>query len=329
MKKIINKPENIVTEMLDGLAYVHNDLVHRVEGFDIIARNEQVAGQVGLISGGGSGHEPAHAGFVGDGMLSAAIAGAVFTSPTPDQILEAIKEADQGAGVFMVVKNYSGDIMNFEMAQELAEMEGIEVASVVVDDDIAVENSLYTQGRRGVAGTIFVHKILGHAAREGKSLAEIKDLADKIVPNIHTIGLALSGATVPEVGKPGFVLAEDEIEYGIGIHGEPGYRKESMQPSRQLAEELTGKLLEAFEAKEGERYALLINGMGATPLMEQYVFANDVASILGDAGLDVAFKKLGNYMTSIDMAGLSLTLMKIEDDAWLEALESPVKTIAW
>ena len=329
MKKIINKPENVVTEMLDGLAYVHSDLVHRVEGFDIIARNEQAAGQVGLISGGGSGHEPAHAGFVGDGMLSAAIAGAVFTSPTPDQILEAIKEADQGAGVFMIVKNYSGDIMNFEMAQELAEMEGIEVASVVVDDDIAVENSLYTQGRRGVAGTIFVHKILGHAAREGKSLAEIKDLADKIVPNIHTIGLALSGATVPEVGKPGFVLAEDEIEYGIGIHGEPGYRKESMQPSRQLAEELTGKLLEAFEAKSGKRYALLINGMGATPLMEQYVFANDVASILGDAGLDVAYKKLGNYMTSIDMAGLSLTLMKIEDEAWFEALESPVKTIAW
>lgn len=329
MKKIINNPENVVTEMLDGLAYVHHDLVHRLSGFDIIARNEQAPGQVGLISGGGSGHEPAHAGFVGDGMLSAAIAGAVFTSPTPDQILEAIKEADQGAGVFMVVKNYSGDIMNFEMAQELAEMEGIEVASVVVDDDIAVENSLYTQGRRGVAGTIFVHKILGHAAREGKSLAEIKDLADKIVPNIHTIGLALSGATVPEVGKPGFVLAEDEIEYGIGIHGEPGYRKESMQPSRLLAEELTGKLLEAFEAKTGERYALLINGMGATPLMEQYIFANDVASLLGAAGLDVVYRKLGNYMTSIDMAGLSLTLMKIEDDAWLAALESPVKTIAW
>ena len=329
MKKIINNPENVVTEMLDGLAYVHSDLVHRVDGFDIIVRNEQSSGQVGLISGGGSGHEPAHAGFVGDGMLSAAIAGAVFTSPTPDQILEAIKEADQGAGVFMVVKNYSGDIMNFEMAQELAEMEGIEVASVVVDDDIAVENSLYTQGRRGVAGTIFVHKILGHAAREGKSLAEIKDLADKIVPNIHTIGLALSGATVPEVGKPGFVLAEDEIEYGIGIHGEPGYRKESMQPSRLLAEELTGKLIEAFEAKTGERYALLINGMGATPLMEQYIFANDVASLLGAAGLDVVYRKLGNYMTSIDMAGLSLTLMKIEDEAWLTALASPVKTIAW
>lgn len=329
MKKIINNPENVVTEMLDGLAYVHHDLVHRLSGFDIIARNEQASGKVGLISGGGSGHEPAHAGFVGDGMLSAAIAGAVFTSPTPDQILEAIKEADQGAGVFMIVKNYSGDIMNFEMAQELAEMEGIEVASVVVDDDIAVENSLYTQGRRGVAGTIFVHKILGHAAREGKSLAEIKDLADKIVPNIHTIGLALSGATVPEVGKPGFVLAEDEIEYGIGIHGEPGYRKESMQPSRLLAKELTGKLIEAFGAKTGERYALLINGMGATPLMEQYIFANDVASLLGAAGLDVVYRKLGNYMTSIDMAGLSLTLMKIEDEAWLTALEGPVKTIAW
>lgn len=329
MKKIINNPENVVTEMLDGLAYVHHDLVHRLSCFDIIARNEQAPGQVGLISGGGSGHEPAHAGFVGDGMLSAAIAGAVFTSPTPDQILEAIKEADQGAGVFMVVKNYSGDIMNFEMAQELAEMEGIEVASVVVDDDIAVENSLYTQGRRGVAGTIFVHKILGHAAREGKSLADIKALADKIVPNIHTIGLALSGATVPEVGKPGFVLTEDEIEYGIGIHGEPGYRKESMQPSRLLAEELTGKLIEAFEAKPGERYALLINGMGATPLMEQYIFANDVASLLGATGLDVVYRKLGNYMTSIDMAGLSLTLMKIEDEAWLTALESPVKTISW
>ena len=324
-----NQPQDVVSEMLDGLTYAYGDLIEKVPDFEIIQRKSPKSGKVALVSGGGSGHEPAHAGFVGEGMLSAAVCGAIFTSPTPDQILEAIKEADQGAGVFMVVKNYSGDIMNFEMAQELAEMEGIEVASVVVDDDIAVENSLYTQGRRGVAGTIFVHKILGHAAREGKSLAEIKDLADKIVPNIHTIGLALSGATVPEVGKPGFVLEEDEIEYGIGIHGEPGYRKESMQPSRQLAEELTGKLLEAFEAKLGERYALLINGMGATPLMEQYVFANDVASILGDAGLDVAYKKLGNYMTSIDMAGLSLTLMKIENDAWLEALESPVKTIAW
>ncbi|MFD3066342.1 dihydroxyacetone kinase subunit DhaK [Streptococcus agalactiae] len=329
MKKILNQPTDVVTEMLDGLAYVHNDLVHRVEGFDIIARNEEKSGKVALISGGGSGHEPSHAGFVGEGMLSAAVCGAVFTSPTPDQVLEAIKEADEGAGVFMVIKNYSGDIMNFEMAQDMAEMEGIDVASVVVDDDIAVEDSLYTQGKRGVAGTILVHKILGHAARHGKSLQEIKAIADELVPNIHTGGLALSGATVPEVGKPGFVLAEDEIEFGIGIHGEPGYRKEKMQPSKALATELVDKLIESFDAKSGEKYGVLINGMGATPLMEQYVFANDVAKLLEDKGIEVNYKKLGNYMTSIDMAGLSLTLIKLENQEWLEALNSDVTTIAW
>lgn len=329
MKKILNQPTDVVTEMLDGLAYVHNDLVHRVEGFDIIARNEEKSGKVALISGGGSGHEPSHAGFVGEGMLSAAVCGAVFTSPTPDQVLEAIKEADEGAGVFMVIKNYSGDIMNFEMAQDMAEMEGIEVASVVVDDDIAVEDSLYTQGKRGVAGTILVHKILGHAARHGKSLQEIKAIADELVPNIHTVGLALSGATVPEVGKPGFVLAEDEIEFGIGIHGEPGYRKEKMQPSKALATELVDKLIESFDAKSGEKYGVLINGIGATPLMEQYVFANDVAKLLEDKGIEVNYKKLGNYMTSIDMAGLSLTLIKLENQEWLEALNSDVTTIAW
>ncbi|HGC8283414.1 TPA: dihydroxyacetone kinase subunit DhaK [Streptococcus agalactiae] len=329
MKKILNQPTDVVTEMLDGLAYVHNDLVHRVEGFDIIARNEEKSGKVALISGGGSGHEPSHAGFVGEGMLSAAVCGAVFTSPTPDQVLEAIKEADEGAGVFMVIKNYSGDIMNFEMAQDMAEMEGIDVASVVVDDDIAVEDSLYTQGKRGVAGTILVHKILGHAARHGKSLQEIKAIADELVPNIHTVGLALSGATVPEVGKPGFVLAEDEIEFGIGIHGEPGYRKEKMQPSKALATELVDKLIESFDAKSGEKYGVLINGMGATPLMEQYVFANDVAKLLEDKGIEVNYKKLGNYMTSIDMAGLSLTLIKLENQEWLEALNNDVTTIAW
>ncbi|HEO5101919.1 TPA: dihydroxyacetone kinase subunit DhaK [Streptococcus agalactiae] len=329
MKKILNQPTDVVTEMLDGLAYVHNDLVHRIEGFDIIARNEEKSGKVALISGGGSGHEPSHAGFVGEGMLSAAVCGAVFTSPTPDQVLEAIKEADEEAGVFMVIKNYSGDIMNFEMAQDMAEMEGIEVASVVVDDDIAVEDSLYTQGKRGVAGTILVHKILGHAARHGKSLQEIKAIADELVPNIHTVGLALSGATVPEVGKPGFVLAEDEIEFGIGIHGEPGYRKEKMQPSKALATELVDKLIESFDAKSGEKYGVLINGMGATPLMEQYVFANDVAKLLEDKGIEVNYKKLGNYMTSIDMAGLSLTLIKLENQEWLEALNSDVTTIAW
>lgn len=329
MKKIINQPTAVVDEMLDGLAYIHSDLAHRVEGFDIIARNSEKSGKVAIISGGGSGHEPAHAGFVGNGMLSAAICGAVFTSPTPDQVLQAIKEADEGEGVFMVIKNYSGDIMNFEMAQDMAEMEGIEVASVVVDDDIAVENSLYTQGRRGVAGTIFVHKILGHAARAGKSLSEIKALADELVTQIHTVGLALSGATVPEVGKPGFILADDEIEFGIGIHGEPGYRKEKMQPSKELAQELVEKLKDSFELKAGDKIGILINGMGATPLMEQYVFANDVAGILATAGLEVIYKKLGNYMTSIDMAGISLTFIKLEHKEWVDALNSPVTTIAW
>ncbi|SDJ69653.1 dihydroxyacetone kinase subunit DhaK [Streptococcus gallolyticus] len=328
MKKIINEPTKVVDEMLNGLEFVHSDLVKRVKGFDVIQRTSEKTGKVAIISGGGSGHEPAHAGFVGEGMLSAAICGAVFTSPTPDQILEAIKQSDEGAGVFMVIKNYSGDVMNFEMAKDLAEMEGIAVESVVVDDDIAVEDSLYTQGKRGVAGTIFVHKILGNAAENGKSLSEIKELADKLVPNIHTVGLALSGATVPEVGKPGFVLDENEIEFGIGIHGEPGYRREKMQQSYDLAKELVNKLLENFDDNEGD-FGMLVNGMGATPLMEQYVFANDVRKLLEEKGINITFKKLGNLMTSIDMAGISLTLIKLEDDEWLEALEAPVNTIAW
>ena len=245
-----------------------------------------------------------------------------------DQVLEAIKEADEGAGVFMVIKNYSGDIMNFEMAQDMAEMEGIEVSSVVVDDDIAVEDSLYTQGKRGVAGTIFVHKILGFYARNGKSLKEIKEIADKLVPNIHTVGLALSGATVPEVGKPGFELSDEEIEFGIGIHGEPGYRREKMGPSKVLAEELVNKLIESYDEKSGN-FGILVNGMGSTPLMEQYVFANDVNSLLKENGIKVIYKKIGDLMTSIDMAGISLTLIRLEEEEWLDALNSPVTTIAW
>lgn len=329
MKKIMNQAETIVDDMLRGFAFIHSDLVERLDGYDVIVRKAEKSGKVALISGGGSGHEPSHAGFVGQGMLSAAICGAVFTSPTPDQILEAIKAADEGAGVFMVIKNYSGDIMNFEMAQEMAEMEGIEVSSVVVDDDIAVENSLYTQGRRGVAGTILVHKILGQAAHQGKSLEEIKALADALVPNIKTIGLALSGATVPEVGKPGFVLDDNEFEYGVGIHGEPGYQKESMKPSAELAKELVTKLAANFKLEAGQKYGILINGLGSTPLMEQYVFANDVAQLLAEARVEVAYKKLGDYMTSLDMAGLSLTLIKLESQDWLEALNAEVITPAW
>ncbi|HEP1492556.1 TPA: dihydroxyacetone kinase subunit DhaK [Streptococcus pyogenes] len=329
MKKIMNDATQIVDDMLQGLAYMHDDLVERLDGYNVIVRKAEKTGKVALVSGGGSGHEPSHAGFVGEGMLSAAICGAVFTSPTPDQILEAIKAADEGAGVFMVIKNYSGDIMNFEMAQELAEMEGIDVASVVVDDDIAVENSLYTQGRRGVAGTILVHKILGHAAREGKSLADIKALADELVLNIKTIGLALSGATVPEVGKPGFVLEDDEFEYGVGIHGEPGYKKEKLQSSSVLAQELVTKLADSFDMSAGQHYGVLVNSLGATPLMEQYVFANDVAKLLAEKDVTVRFKKIGDYMTSIDMAGLSLTLIKLDKDEWTEALQSDVITPAW
>lgn len=328
MKKILNNPVHVVDEMLKGLTYAYDTIVERLEGFEVIVRRAEKAGKVALISGGGSGHEPSHAGFVGRGMLSAAVCGAVFTSPTPDQILEAIKASDEGAGVFLIIKNYSGDIMNFEMAKELAEMEGIAVETVIVDDDIAVEDSLYTQGKRGVAGTVLVHKILGAAAEKGASLSEIKVLADKVVANVKTIGVALSGATVPEVGKPGFVLAEDEMEYGVGIHGEPGYRKEKLQTSLALATELVGKLKEAFDFKAGDKYGLLVNGLGATPLMEQFVFTNDVATLLNAEQLVVDFKKVGNYMTAIDMAGLSLTLIKLEDN-WLELLNAPVETIAW
>ncbi|MDN6657099.1 MAG: dihydroxyacetone kinase subunit DhaK, partial [Staphylococcus simulans] len=253
----------------------------------------------------------------------------VFTSPTPDQILEAIKVSDEGAGVFLVIKNYSGDIMNFEMAQELAEMEGIEVASVVVDDDIAVEDSLYTQGKRGVAGTILVHKILGYAAQQGKSITEIKELSKNLIPNIKSIGLALTGVTTPGSNQPSFVLAEDEIEYGVGIHGEPGYRREKLQTSQNLANELLTKLVNEFGAKEKGRFAVIVNGLGGTPLMEQYVFTNDVQQLLSNRELSVDFYKVGNFMTSLEMQGLSLTLLYLENDFYIEALKAPVTTISW
>lgn len=231
MKKIINNPSDVVEEMVTGLSRMYPQYVERIPGTTALVRSdkESMKGKVGLVSGGGSGHEPAHAGYVGAGMLTAAVCGQVFTSPTPDQIYEAIKAADQGKGVFLIVKNYSGDVMNFDMAKDLAAMDDIEVRSIVVDDDIAVENSLYTQGRRGVAGTVFMHKILGAAADQGASLDEIEQLAKAVLPHINTIGVALSAATVPEVGKPGFVLADDEIEYGVGIHSEPGYRREKDQ----------------------------------------------------------------------------------------------------
>ncbi|OBS61670.1 dihydroxyacetone kinase [Enterococcus mundtii] len=327
MKKIMNEPADIVEEMLEGIVKSYPELVHRVEDSRVIAKN-QLNEQVGLVSGGGSGHEPAHAGFVGDGMLSAAVLGDVFTSPTPDQIQLAIKEADQGQGVLLIIKNYTGDILNFEMAKELAAMDEIDVEEVVVDDDIAVENSTYTAGKRGVAGTILVHKILGDAAKNGASLTQLKELGERVVAATKTIGVALRAATVPEVGKPGFDLNEDEIEYGVGIHGEPGYRREKLQPSKLLAKELVTKILSEYTEKPKE-VGVLVNGMGGTPLMEQFVFMNDVLTLLNEEQVDVTFHKVGDLMTSLDMQGLSLTMVDLTETTWKEALTSHVETIAW
>lgn len=323
----MNEPGDIVEEMLEGIVKSYPELVHRVEDSRVIAKN-QLNEQVGLVSGGGSGHEPAHAGFVGDGMLSAAVLGDVFTSPTPDQIQLAIKEADQGQGVLLIIKNYTGDILNFEMAKELAAMDEIDVEEVVVDDDIAVENSTYTAGKRGVAGTILVHKILGDAAKNGASLTQLKELGEQVVAVTKTIGVALRAATVPEVGKPGFDLNEDEIEYGVGIHGEPGYRREKLQPSKLLAKELVTKILSEYTEKPKE-VGVLVNGMGGTPLMEQFVFMNDVLTLLSEEQVDITFHKVGDLMTSLDMQGLSLTMIDLTETTWKEALTSHVETIAW
>ena len=329
MKKIINDPSAAVDEMVKGMVFAYDGLVEQLPETNVVHRKVEKTGKVGLVSGGGSGHEPAHAGFVGKGMLSAAVCGEIFTSPTPDQILEAVKASDEGKGVLLIIKNYSGDVMNFEMAKDLADMEDILVEYVVVDDDIAVEDSTFTAGRRGIAGTVLVHKILGAAAEDGATLDELKKLGENIVSSLKSIGLALSPATNPEVGKPGFEIGDNEIEFGVGIHGEPGYRREELQPSASLAEELVTQLKKEFEWTENDKFALLVNGMGATPLMEQFIFANDVHSLLKKDNIQLPFKKVGDYMTSIDMEGLSLTLLKIEDTKWIDYLNAPVTTIAW
>jgi len=328
VKKIINDSSRVVDDMIDGFCFAHQNIVKKHDDYRVIV-SKKINDQVGLVSGGGSGHEPAHAGFVGEGMLSAAVCGEVFTSPTPDQVLEGIRASDKGEGVLLVVKNYTGDVMNFDMAKELAEMEGIEVESVLVDDDIAVEDSTYTAGKRGVAGTIFVHKILGAYARQGKSLQELKEIGDDLVQRIKTIGVALTAATVPEVGKPGFELEVDELEYGVGIHGEPGYSRESLKASKDIAKELTEKLSKAFTFKENVRYGVLINGLGATPLMEQYIFMNDVKKELDGFNIDIAYSKVGNYMTSLDMAGVSLTMIEFSDANEINALNEMVNTASW
>lgn len=313
MKKIINDPNHVVSEMLAGLAKANPNVVYAGEGVEVISRREKTPGKVGVISGGGSGHEPAHAGYVGQGMLDAAVAGNVFASPSPDRIIEGIRAADSGSGVLMVVKNYSGDIMNFEMAAELAGMEGIQTETVVVRDDVAVPNSTYSTGRRGIAGTVFVHKIAGAAAEAGKALTEVKAAAQKAIDNVRSMGMAMTPCILPAVGTPGFTLEDSEVEIGMGIHGEPGVSREALVPARQLAEKLVGRILEDYDYS-GSEVAVMVNGLGGTPLMELYILYSEVEAILTGKGIQIYRPFVGNYMTSLEMAGCSVTLLKLDEE---------------
>jgi dihydroxyacetone kinase-like protein len=280
---------------------------------------------VALVSGGGSGHEPTHGGYVGRGMLDAACAGNVFTSPTPDQVLAAVKAVDGGAGVLLVVKNYTGDVMNFDMAAEMAAAEGIETASVVVNDDVAVENSTWTQGRRGIAGTIFVHKIAGARAQAGGSLAEVKAVAEKAIANVRSMGMALTPCIVPAAGKPNFALAEDEMEIGMGIHGEPGTHREKIKTADEITAHLTEKVLTDLPFKSGDEVAVMVNGLGGTPLMELFIVNKKVAAMLAERGIKVFRTYVGEFMTSLEMAGCSVTLLKLDEEL-KELLAAPADT---
>ena len=312
MKKIINDPEHVVSEMLAGIEISDSSLKY-IPGFEVIARREPNKEKVAIISGGGSGHEPAHAGYVGLGMLDAAVAGNVFASPSPDRILEAIHQVGGDKGVLMVIKNYSGDIMNFSMAAELAEMEGYKVMSVVTRDDVAVPESTYSTGRRGIAGTVFVHKIAGAAAEAGRSLEEVRDVAQKVIDNTRSMGMAMSPCILPGVGKPGFVLADDEIEVGMGIHGEPGVERTSVKTSKELAEILCGHILADMDFS-GSDCAVMVNGLGGTPLMELYILTNDVNALLREKGINPVRWYVGNYMTSLEMSGCSVSLLRLDDE---------------
>lgn len=329
MKKIINVPEQVVEEMLQGAVAAHPQYVKRVEGFDVLVRsNAPVQGKVALVSGGGSGHEPSHAGYVGKGMLDGAVAGAVFTSPTPDQVYEAVKAVDGGKGVLLVVKNYTGDCMNFEMAGEMADADGIKVERVIVNDDVAVDGSTWTVGRRGIAGTVFVHKIAGAKAETGADLAEVKRVAEKVIANVRSMGMALSPCTVPAAGKPSFELAENEIEIGMGIHGEPGTHRETLRTADEITSHMLGKVLADLPYKAGDEVAVMVNGLGATPLMELYVVNNKVAQMLAEAGIKTAKTYVGNYMTSLEMAGFSVTLLRLDAEL-KELLLAPADTPAF
>ena len=314
MKKLINAVDAVEEQMILGLVKSAPKKLRKLDCGNVVVRAEKkTAGKVALVSGGGSGHEPAHGGFVGTGMLDCAVAGAVFTSPTPDQIFEGIKAVATDAGVLCIVKNYTGDVMNFEMAIDMAADEDIKADHVVVNDDVAVKDSLYTTGRRGVAGTILVHKIAGAKAEEGASLEEVKATAEKVIANVRTMGMAISPCTVPAAGKPGFELGEDEMEIGIGIHGEPGTRREKLASADAIAKELLEKVLEDIDYK-GKEVVVLVNGMGATPLMELYIVNNFVQGYLKEHGVKVYDTMVGNYMTSIEMAGFSITLLRLDDE---------------
>ena len=327
MKKLINKVEDVEREMIEGIAKEAPDKLRKLPEGNIIVRKTKKEGKVALVSGGGSGHEPAHAGYVGSGMLDCAVAGAVFTSPTPDQIYEGIKAVATDRGILAVVKNYTGDILNFEMAIDMAKDEGVNADYVVVNDDVAVKDSLYTTGRRGVAGTIFVHKIAGARAEEGASLAEVKSCAEHVIENVRSMGMAISPCTVPAAGKPGFTLADDEVEIGIGIHGEPGTSREKILSANEAAKRLLDSILADLDYG-GKEVVVLVNGMGATPLMELYIINNFVQDYLKEKGVTVYDTMVGNYMTSIEMAGFSLTLLRL-DDEMKRLYDAKADTLAW
>jgi len=326
MKKLINKPEEVVLEELKGIELAHPDLVKVHYDPDFIVRADApVKGKVGLLSGGGSGHEPMHGGFVGMGMLDAACPGAVFTSPTPDQMLEATKAVDGGAGVLHIVKNYTGDVMNFEMAADLAKAEGIDVEAVVVDDDVAVKDSTWTAGRRGVGLTVLMEKLVGAAAEEGRSLKEVADLARKINGQGRSMGMALTSCTVPHAGKPTFDLPEDEMEIGIGIHGEPGRTRMKIKPADEVTEMLMTPIIEDLPFESGDEVLLFVNSMGGTPMIELYILYRKALEILEAKGIKVVRNLIGPYITSLEMAGCSFTLLKMDDDL-IKLWDAPVKT---
>jgi dihydroxyacetone kinase-like protein len=326
MKKLINNPEEVVLEELQGIELAHPDLVKVHYDPDFIVRADApVKGKVALVSGGGSGHEPMHGGFVGMGMLDAACPGAVFTSPTPDQMLEATKAVDGGAGVLHIVKNYTGDIMNFEMAADLAKAEGIDVEAVVVDDDVAVKDSLYTAGRRGVGLTVLMEKLVGAAAEEGRSLKEVTDLARKINGQGRSMGMALTSCTVPTAGKPTFDLPEDEMEIGIGIHGEPGRTRMRIKPADEVTEMLLNPVIEDLPFESGDEVLLFVNSMGGTPLIELYIVYRKAIEMLEAKGIKVVRNLVGPYITSLEMAGASITMLKMDDDL-IKLWDAPVKT---